>query len=112
MNDTGNFDKIFEEAMRQEPGFKLPDYFVKGVNEQIARKLAFKVQLKMMVQYAIILLVAVALVVLINIIVPVYFPEYLKYTVSSGLIAMLAFVVLFVMFMDKVVLGYLEMKNT
>lgn len=110
MKEKHNFDDLFESAMRQEPGYQLPDYFIKGVNERLARKLAFRVHLKMMGGYVIILASILGLMLAGNYIIAHYLPKYSDYTVSLNVAGGLAFLVLFILFMDRVVLSYLASR--
>lgn len=110
MNKQKDFDELFESAMRQEPQYVLPVDFMKGVSEQIARKMALRVQLKMMAGYVIILGSLLVLMFGGNYIIEHYLPKYVSYVFSLNIAGGLALLVLFVIFMDRVVLSYLESR--
>lgn len=111
MSKQHNFDDFFESAMRQEPGYELPKSFIQGVNSRIARKLAFKIQVKMLGRTAIVLALLTAVAFAGNYVVNAYFPKYAEFTISGYVVAGVSFLILFLLFMDRVVLGYLENRQ-
>lgn len=111
MSKQHNFDELFESAMRQDPGYGLPKSFIQGVNDRIARKLAFRIQVKMLGRTAIVLALITAFVFVGNFVVARFFPKYAEFTISGYVAAGVAFLILFLLFMDRVVLGYLENRQ-
>lgn len=111
MKDNSSFDEIFESTMREDPGFALPNDFAKGVNARIARQLAAKLQMKLMARYALFIAFFVGLVLLSNYTITNSYPEYESYVVSTYWVVLIAIITLFLFFMDKVVLSYLEAKK-
>jgi hypothetical protein len=111
MSKQHDFDEFFESAMRQEPGYELPRSFLQGVNDRIARKLAFQIQLKMLGRTAIVLALLTVAVFVGNYVVNAFFPKYAAFTISGYIAAGVAFLILFLLFMDRVVLGYLENRQ-
>ena len=111
MSKQHNFDEFFESAMRQDPGYGLPKSFLQGVNDRIARKLAFRIQLKMLGRTAIVLALLTVAVFVGNFVVNAFFPKYAEFTISGYVVAGVSFLILFLLFMDRVVLGYLENRQ-
>ena len=111
MSKQNNFDEFFESAMRQDPGYGLPKSFLQGVNDRIARKLAFRIQLKMLGRTAIVLALLTLAVFVGNYVVNAFFPKYAEFTISGYVVAGVSFLILFLLFMDRVVLGYLENRQ-
>ena len=83
MSKQHNFDEFFESAMRQDPGYGLPKSFLQGVNDRIARKLAFRIQLKMLGRTAIVLALLTVAVFVGNYVVNAFFPKYAEFTISG-----------------------------
>ncbi|WP_320054817.1 hypothetical protein [uncultured Acetobacteroides sp.] len=111
MSKQQNFDELFESAMRQDPGYRLPKSFLQGVNDRIARKLAFQIQLKVLGRTAIVLTLLTVAVFVGNYVINTFFPKYAEFTISGYVAAVVAFLILFLLFMDRVVLGYLENRQ-
>lgn len=106
-----NFDELFDSTMHQDPGYALPKSFVQGVNARIARNLAFKIQVKMLGRSAIVLALLTVVVFVASFVVNTYYPKYAEFTISGYVAAGVAFFILFLLFMDRVVLSYLENRQ-
>lgn len=111
MSRQQQFDELFDSAMRQDPGYVLPSSFMQGVNDRIARKLAFRIQVKTMIQSAIILALITGGTFAANYIIGRFFPKYAEFSINGYAVAGIAILVLFLLFMDKIVLGYLENRR-
>lgn len=111
MNTEERYDEIFESAMREDPGYKLPNSFVDGVSSRIARKLALKIQVRMLWRSALILVGLTLLVFVFNYFIASYYPKLEKFTINGYFMVVVTVVVLFILFMDRVVLSYLENRH-
>ena len=111
MKNNSSFHDQLESTLREDPGYALPAGFADGVTERIARKLAFRLHLRNIWRFALVLAAFTGLNFAADAVVARYFPQYAAFTLNGYLVAAFAFFVLFILFMDKVVLGYLELRK-
>lgn len=107
-------DQLVDEALKSEPGYTLPDNFAAMVAERVGRRFAWEQYFKEFLVY----LGAIAGIGVVSAVMAlIWFEadwnEWLGFVVSNAaLVAGINFLVVFVLFIDRVVLRYFMFRSS
>ncbi|MDP4205660.1 MAG: hypothetical protein Q8859_06665 [Bacteroidota bacterium] len=111
ISDNSDFDSQFERLLKEEPLFSLPDDFAEKVSASMGRKLIFRQLLLNYLRFAGGTTLVVIVSVLINFLISKYLPEIFHLNINLFGILPVGFGILFVLFIDRVILRYYEFKR-